>query len=141
MNRNEFWKEWWAMNEMCDLLWASHSKRTFDFVFWNSIHPSLLIKQTVWLQIKIMSSSNIMNGYVKNYMKKVDLDHVQQTNRDNNVHQHIKENSMKGRYISKMELMPLLLGETAMIPEKMHHNRSLSRAELYIILSRVGRIP
>ena len=82
-----------------------------------------------------------MNGYVQNYMKKVDLEHVQQTNRDNNVHQHIKENSMKGRYISKMELMHLLLGETAMIPEKMHHNRSLSRAELYIILSRVGRIP
>ena len=82
-----------------------------------------------------------MNGYVKNYMKKVDLEHVQQTNRDNNVHQHIKENSMKGRCISKMELMPLLLGETAMIPGKMHHNRSLSRAELYIILSRVGRIP
>ena len=122
MNRNEFWKEWWAMNEMCDLLWASHSKRTFDFVSWNSIHPSLLIKQTLWLQIKIMSSSKIMNGYVKNYMKKVDLEHVQQTNRDNNVH-HIKENSMKGRYISKMELMTLSLEETAMIPEKMHHIR------------------
>ena len=82
-----------------------------------------------------------MTDYVQNYMKKVGLENVQQTKRDDNVHQHIKENSMKGRCISKMELMPLLLGETAMIPGKMHHIRSLSRAELYIILSRVGRIP
>ena len=88
-----------------------------------------------------MQSSKIMTDYVQNYMKKVGLDNVQQTKRDDNDHQHKQKNSMKGRCISKMELMPLLLGETAMIPEKMHHNRSLSRAELYIILSRVGRIP
>ena len=48
---------------------------------------------------------------------------------------------MKGRCITKMELMHLSLGETAIIPEKMHHIRNLSRAELHIIFSRVGRIP
>ena len=88
-----------------------------------------------------MSSSKIMTDYVQNYMKKVGLDNVQQTKTDYNDYQHKKENSMKGRCISKMELMPLLLGETAMIPEKMHQiERSLSRAELYIKLSRVGGI-
>ena len=43
-----------------------------------------------------------MTDYVQNYMKKVDLDNVQQTKRDDNVHQHKGENSMKGRCISKM---------------------------------------
>ena len=81
-----------------------------------------------------------MTDYVQND-KKVGLDNVQQTTRDDNVHQHKKENIMKRRCVSKMELMPLLLGETAMIPGKMHHIRRLSRTELYIILSRVGRIP
>ena len=65
-----------------------------------------------------MLSSKTMTDYVQNYMKKVDLDNVQQTNRYDNVHQYKGENSMKGRCISKMESMHLLLGETAMIPEK-----------------------
>ena len=65
-----------------------------------------------------MSSSKTMADDVQNYMKKVGPDNVQQYKRDDNVNQHKRKNSMKGRCISKIKLMHLLLGETAMIPEK-----------------------
>jgi hypothetical protein len=82
-----------------------------------------------------------MTDYVQNYMKGVDLDNVHQTKGDDNVHQNKGGNIMKGRCISKMELMPLLLGEKSMIPEKMHHIRYLSIAELHIAFSIFERMP
>ena len=120
MYRNEFLKEWCAMNEICDFLWASHIKCTFDFVFWNSIHQVPLIKQSESLQIKSMSSSKTMTDYVQNYMKTAGLDNVQRSKKDDNVHQHKRKNCMNGRYVSKMELMHLFLGEIEIIPEKIY---------------------
>ena len=74
-----------------------------------------------------------MADYVQNYMKKVGPDNVQQYKRDDNVHQHKKKNSHQEICISRIKMEYLLLGETAMIPGKIHQlGRSPSRAEVYV---------
>ena len=95
-----------------------------------------MIRQSKSLQIKNMSFSKTMADYVQNYIKKMGPDNVQQYKRDDNAHQHNRKNiHQPGRFIPRIEMEHLLLGETAMIPKKCIKLEEVCQELNYILCS------